>query len=79
MATGEVTGDVQAPAALPADMRPDGDVQIQPDTLPEPTADPARLASALQQLSEIGGDGRASVSRLAFTPAERQAHAVMGE
>lgn len=49
-------------------------------TLPtEPTPDPARLAAALQRLSEIGGDGRASVSRLAFTPEEREAHRVMGE
>ena len=40
--------------------------------------DPSRLANMLQRLSEIAGDGQAAVSRLAFTPAEREAHATVG-
>src|SRR5437764_820865 len=43
----------------------------------EPQPDPARLANMLQRLSEIAGDGQAAVSRLAFTPAEREAHATV--
>jgi allantoate deiminase len=41
----------------------------------EPLPDPGRLASLLQRLSEIAGDGQAVVNRLSFTPAEREAHA----
>ena len=41
--------------------------------------DPGRISAAIQRLSEIGGDGRAMVSRLAFTEAEREAHALFAE
>ncbi|MCC6177529.1 MAG: Zn-dependent hydrolase [Chloroflexi bacterium] len=41
--------------------------------------DPARLAADIQRLSQIGGDGRAEVDRLAFTPAEREAHTLYAE
>ena len=40
----------------------------------EPLPDPGRLASLLQRLSEIAGDGQAAVNRLSFTRAERDAH-----
>ena len=61
------------------DAHPDGGARVGADAPIEPSPQPARLAAALQRLSEIGGDGRASVSRLAFTPEEREAHRVVGE
>ncbi len=79
MATGDLA---KAPTPLVEDggegTRPDGEIRLTPDAPDEPGPDPVRLAQALQRLSEIGGDGRASVSRLAFTPEEREAHRVVG-
>jgi len=43
----------------------------------EPLPDAARLASLLQRLSEIAGDGQAAVNRISFTPDEREAHATL--
>ncbi|HLI27203.1 MAG TPA: Zn-dependent hydrolase [Chloroflexota bacterium] len=48
-------------------------------TAEEHLPDPARLANMLQRLSEIAGDGQGAVSRLAFTPDEREAHRVVAE
>ncbi len=39
--------------------------------------DASRLANMLQRLSEIAGDGQAAVTRLAYSPAERDAHATV--
>ncbi len=70
-------------ANAPTDFAPADDTPPQlaapprPPALEEPQPDPTRLAGMLQRLSEIGGDGQAAVNRLAFTPAEREAHATV--
>jgi len=59
----------------------DADVGVTDDRLSriDPVPDAGRISAAIQRLSEIGGDGRATVSRLAFTAAEREAHALFAE
>ena len=61
-----------APLTVPIEDQP-----ASGDAPPQPQPDPARLANMLQRLSEIAGDGQAAVNRLAFTPAEREAHAIV--
>ena len=56
-----------------------------PDTAPQPSAsapgkvqaDPSRISEMLRALGEIGADPAGGVSRLAFTAAEREAHALV--
>ena len=72
------------PSPAPSDSVPAAslDPTIDADDRPspiDPVPDPGRIASAIQRLSEIGGDGRAMVSRLAFTEAEREAHALFAD
>src|SRR5690242_17323343 len=62
------------------------DDTVPPTAEPSPPAAPdellpdsGRLASLLQRLSEIAGDGQAVVNRLSFTPAEREAHATLAQ
>jgi allantoate deiminase len=70
-------------AKVPTDLAPPRDSDAQPVPAAPPDAaeqhlpDASRLASMLQRLSEIAGDGQAAVSRLAFTPAEREAHSTV--
>jgi allantoate deiminase len=68
-------------AATVLDATLDADVGVTDDRLSriDSTPDPGRISAAIQRLSEIGGDGRAAVSRLAFTEAERTAHALFAE
>ena len=68
-------------AATGLDATLDTDVGVTEDRLARvnPVPDPGRIAAAIQRLSEIGGDGRATVSRLAFTDAEREAHDLFAE
>jgi allantoate deiminase len=65
-------------AEAPTDLAPAAAAQVEAQAASAPAAeplpDPARLANMLQRLSEIAGDGQAAVSRLAYTPAEREAH-----
>src|SRR5579872_5481815 len=42
-------------------------------------ADPSRIAQRLRALAAIGADERGGISRLAFTPAERQAHQLVAD
>ena len=68
---------------VPTDIAPPDDLSAQPvapaapDVAEEPSPDASRLANMLQRLSEIAGDGQAAVTRLAFTPAEREAHSAV--
>jgi allantoate deiminase len=77
----EVPAAAEPAAATGLDATLDADVGVTDDRLSriDPTPDPGRISAAIQQLSEIGGDGRAAVSRLAFTEAERTAHALFAE
>ncbi len=45
----------------------------------EPSPSGTRIADALRQLGEIGGGAGGEVTRLAFTPADRRAHELVGE
>jgi hydantoinase/carbamoylase family amidase len=45
----------------------------------EDRADPSRIAQRLRALAAIGADERGGVSRLAFTPSERQAHKLVAD
>jgi allantoate deiminase len=71
----------EAVAAAGLDTTLEADVGVTDDRLSrlDPVPDPSRISAAIQRLSEIGGDGRASVSRLAFTEAERDAHDLFAE
>jgi allantoate deiminase len=66
-------------AKAPTDLVPSDEERALPvaAAAEEPQPDAGRLTTMLQRLSEIGGDGQAMVSRLAFTPAEREAHATV--
>lgn len=43
-----------------------------------PQADPTRIAADLRAISAIGADPTGGISRLCFTPAEREAHGLVG-
>lgn len=69
------------PTTSAADAAPDGEprrpaLTVAPEEI---LPDAGRLASMLQRLSEIAGDGLAAVNRLAFTPDERAAHTTVAD
>ncbi len=75
MATGRTKAE-SAPAAHAA-TSPNG-AESTP-TQPSVHADPSRIAEMLRAIAEIGADPTGGISRLAFTSAERQAHALVAD
>jgi allantoate deiminase len=57
--------------------RANGAEPADPSTSPA-RADPSRISAMLSDVAEIGADPTGGISRLAFTLAEREAHALVG-